>query len=607
MTIKKMLFLSWCLLFVTISVVIFALYNVQANTTAIRETQEARQVSLDLARELQESSRSLTDNVRMYAVTGDENFATAYWDVVHVRAGEKARPSNSAIAPGKQVALLKLMEQAGFTAKELDYLAQANALSNSLIELETQAMKAVRGEFLDAAGQYTVKGEPDTALATKLVFSPEYRNSVRKIMEPIGSFQSTLNARVNGAVDAREDSYATAMFLLQLTVGILVISFGGFLLLVARVIVRPTLKCNDFSVQIAGGHLDSTLDYSSSNEIGSLASSLRTMVGSLRERIALAEAATRKAEEQTTLAAKAVQDAEAAKHAAESAKSQGMRQAGDQLLSVAELAKKTTSDLSGHITRAKQGAEAQQHRLKESVQAMEQLNQVVMEVARNTSLTTESADAARQNAQEGYGIVSKVMEAIGKVDNKTSSLRQSLNQLGTEAEGIGRIMSVISDIADQTNLLALNAAIEAARAGEAGRGFAVVADEVRKLAEKTMQATGEVGSAVRAIQAGTAENIRGMEDASGAVQESTELAKSAGTSLQLIVDIAKGTAEKIHSIAVAAEEQSATCEQLTGNTESINRVADETFHVMEGANKAVDEINDVVKRVLTLTDELRRA
>ena len=607
MTIKKMLFLSWCLLLVTVCVVAFALYNVRSNDAAIEETQEARATSLDLARELQESSRSLTDNVRMYAVTGDASFATTYWDIVHIRAGEKARPSDRSIAPNKQIALQRLMEEAGFTAQELGYLSQANSLSNGLIELETQAMKAVQGEFRDASGNYTVKGDPDIALATKLVFSPEYRNSVRKIMEPISSFQNTLNDRVNKAVQDKQDSYENAMLLLGVAIAVLMGAFAGFLLLVARVIVRPTLQCNDFAVEVAAGHLERVLDYSSTNEIGSLAASLRTMVGSLRERIALAEDATRKAEEQTTLAAKAVQDAETAKRVAESAKSQGMRQAGDQLLSVAELAKKTTSDLSGHITRAKQGAEAQQFRLKESVQAMEQLNQVVMEVARNTSLTTESADAARQNAQEGYGIVSKVMEAIGKVDNKTSSLRQSLNQLGVEAEGIGRIMSVISDIADQTNLLALNAAIEAARAGEAGRGFAVVADEVRKLAEKTMQATGEVGSAVRAIQAGTAENIRGMEDASGAVQESTELAKSAGVSLQLIVDIAKGTAEKIHSIAVAAEEQSATCEQLTGNTESINRVAGETYQVMEGASTAVDEINDVMRKVMTLTNELRQA
>ena len=130
--------------------------------------------------------------------------------------------------------------------------------------------------------------------------------------------------------------------------------------------------------------------------------------------------------------------------------------------------------------------------------------------------TQRSLDSGLTWADQSTYAVPQVGTAITVVDGKTSALKGSLNDLGVRAEGIGRVMSVITDIADQTNLLALNAAIEAARAGEAGRGFAVVADEVRKLAEKTVHATKEVDSAITSIQKNTGESIEAVEQAAAA-------------------------------------------------------------------------------------------
>ena len=607
MTIKNIIRLSWGLLAVNLAVLAVSLVHVKTSDQEITDTQKAREISLELAQELRESSRSLTELVRQYAVTGDERFAAAYWDVVRVRSGELSRPTSAIVAPGSKVTLIRLMEQAGFTSQELGLLQQANDLSNDLIGLETQAMNAVKGKFLDSQGAYTISGAPNIAQATMLVFSPQYSENVTKIMVPIEQFQESLEQRVNTAAANSQASYEQALWVLCITTGALAVLFAGVLAMVAVRIVRPVLHCNEFATEIAGGNLESRLDVAGTNEIGSLAASLRSMVGALCERIALAEKATREAEEQTVIASRAVQEAERATLAAEKAKGQGMRQAGEELSVIATKAQQASTALSGHIRRAKGGAETQQHRLAESSSAMESISHAIAEIARNTAQSVDSAEETRKNAQEGYIIVTKVVSSITEVDSKTSSLRHSLDRLGEEAEGIGRIMGVISDIADQTNLLALNAAIEAARAGEAGRGFAVVADEVRKLAEKTMQATGEVGNAVRAIQSGTAENIKGIEDASEAVKASTDMANSAGESLQQIVSIAKGTAEKIHSIAVATEEQSSTYEQLMGNTASITEVSVETFRIMEDANDAVEGVNAVVREVLTLTEQLRKA
>ncbi len=194
--------------------------------------------------------------------------------------------------------------------------------------------------------------------------------------------------------------------------------------------------------------------------------------------------------------------------------------------------------------KAKTGEAEEQSRL---------LNTVAQDVARSSTEASESAAETTKKAERGAHTVSSLKNAITEVDQKTAVLKRAINDLGMQAQGISRIMGVITGIANQTNLLALNAAVEASRAGEAGKGFAVVADEVRSLAEKTRSATQEVGSSVDAIQKGTRESVAGMEEAAASVQQSTELANTAQEALTEIVSLTQMTAEQIRSIAKSTE------------------------------------------------------
>ena len=166
-------------------------------------------------------------------------------------------------------------------------------------------------------------------------------------------------------------------------------------------------------------------------------------------------------------------------------------------------------------------------------------------------------------------------------------------------------MQVIDDIADQTNLLALNAAIEAARAGEAGRGFAVVADEVRKLAEKTQTATKEVDAAIEDIRNRAHENAEATEEAVAAILRSTELAGKAGAAIEDIRESVVLTADQVRSIATAAEEQSATSEEVARSTEQINAISGETAQAMAEARNDLNALADLAASLKELIGRMQ--
>jgi methyl-accepting chemotaxis protein len=229
--------------------------------------------------------------------------------------------------------------------------------------------------------------------------------------------------------------------------------------------------------------------------------------------------------------------------------------------------------------------------------ATEQMVRTIIDNTRTASFAADAATSSGKTAREGTQIMGETLDKIHRIANVVRSAATTVEKLGDSSEQIGNIIQVIDEIADQTNLLALNAAIEAARAGEQGRGFAVVADEVRKLAERTTGATREIAGMIKGIQAETAEAVRSMQVGSSEVDEGLELAGRAGTVLEAIQSSAEKTVDMVTQIAAAGEEQSSTSEQISRSIEMISTVSQDSA-------LGVNQIAQSVDRLNRLTNEL---
>ena len=206
--------------------------------------------------------------------------------------------------------------------------------------------------------------------------------------------------------------------------------------------------------------------------------------------------------------------------------------------------------------------------------AMTQMSATVHEVARNATEAAEAAQRADEETSKGKMVVSQAIEAIDLLANEVNEAAQVIHRLEQDSDEIGAVLDVIRGIAEQTNLLALNAAIEAARAGEQGRGFAVVADEVRTLAQRTQQSTQEIQNMIERLQSGAQDAVKAMEQGRSRAQVGVEQAAEAGTSLETIAQAVGTISDMNTQIATAAEEQSVVAEEINLNIVTISDMAD---------------------------------
>ncbi|MFU2210387.1 methyl-accepting chemotaxis protein [Solidesulfovibrio sp. C21] len=372
---------------------------------------------------------------------------------------------------------------------------------------------------------------------------------------------------------------------------------------VSRQLGEDPAYLHEVASRIAAGEMD--IRFKDHTGDGGVFAVLKQMVENLKLKIAEADGKTAEAAEEAKKAHQATEAADKARLEAENAKAEGMLQAAQRLSSVVDILSSASQQLSAQVEQSSQGAEDQSRRLGETATAMEEMNATVLEVAKNASQAAETSAQARGKAEEGSNAVSRMVAFMEQINTNSRQSLEEMGILGKQAENIGQILNVISDIADQTNLLALNAAIEAARAGEAGRGFAVVADEVRKLAEKTMTATKEVGEAIGGIQSGTRKNYDNVAQSVGAIGEATTLAGKSGEMLHEIVSLVDASADQVRSIATASEQQSSASEEINRSVEEVNRIASETMDALRQSSQAVGELAQQAQELNTMVQEMQ--
>ncbi|MDX1764484.1 MAG: methyl-accepting chemotaxis protein [bacterium] len=313
--------------------------------------------------------------------------------------------------------------------------------------------------------------------------------------------------------------------------GLLAFLIGSFVaLFITRGVTEPIREAIHAADSVARGDLTITLSVDRQDEVGQLLASLKEMIDNLR-RIATA-----------TVGASA------------------------SLASNARQVSTTTNEITTGIVQ-------QFEEIDQSASATTEMSQTLVDVSRNTSNVSHTAHESVEYARQGKAIVEQNVSEMRSIADTVKRSSIMIGELGQESQQIGEIIKVIDDIADQTNLLALNAAIEAARAGEQGRGFAVVADEVRKLAEKTSRATEGISGMVLTIQEKTKDSVRSMEEGQTQAEAGVRGATKASDALDKIVDASEQSLLMFQSIAAATEEQSTATEQLSKNLENIARVS----------------------------------
>ncbi|HFT1740903.1 TPA: methyl-accepting chemotaxis protein, partial [Vibrio vulnificus] len=544
----------------------------------VNQMSQVRYQSYQAADELRQSSDDLTRLGRTYVLTGDEAYEKMYMDILAIRNGDKPRPQNyhtiywdlvlnygqKPKADGARISLQKMMENLGFTQSEFQLLKQAQQNSDALVNMEVKAMNAVKGLYPDSSGNYTRRAEPDMAMAAKLLHSKEYHQEKAKIMAPIDEFFKELEARTSRQFEAAAHDVRTTVMIGNVSlIVVFVIAIIGYVL-VNRKVVKPIDQMANILKEVdVNSDLTLRVDDKSNNELGVIGTTINKVLISYAKTI------------------------------------NKINQVNDTISNISEAIQSITHK---NISMAGQ----QNQEMEMAATAMEEMTAALSNVAQSTNMAEQYAGSAEKEASTSKSVFDKTTREFSDLEGEFTNTSQIIQQLAEESSNVGNVLDVIKAIAEQTNLLALNAAIEAARAGEQGRGFAVVADEVRSLAQRTQDSTGEIESIIMTLQEKAKQSTSTIQSSADKMQSTRSNMGVANEALGTI----QGSAVEIHklntSIAAATEEQLAVSDEISSNLANIKNLSSEMNEainqlgpIVVDLQRNVDDLNGVIKHIRT--------
>ncbi|MDH3327412.1 MAG: methyl-accepting chemotaxis protein, partial [Gammaproteobacteria bacterium] len=265
----------------------------------------------------------------------------------------------------------------------------------------------------------------------------------------------------------------------------------------------------------------------------------------------------------------------------------------------------SASELTAVTNETTKGAQQQQEETIQVATAINEMSATVQEVATHAEEASRAAQNADKETTNGKRVVQETIVKINSLETDIANSAEVLRTLKAESENIGSVMAVIQGIAEQTNLLALNAAIEAARAGEQGRGFAVVADEVRVLASRTQESSQEIQSMIDKIQSGASQAMNAMDESQKNTHATVEQAATAGESLESISLAVTNISDMNTQIASAAEEQRAVADEIARNIENISQIAQTTTNASTQTAEASGSLSELAENIERLVTKFK--
>ncbi|MBX8474992.1 methyl-accepting chemotaxis protein [Pseudomonas cichorii] len=376
----------------------------------------------------------------------------------------------------------------------------------------------------------------------------------------LGKLVDINTEQLNDTKKQAAQEYASAF---NLVIGLLIAATLLTILfawLLTKSITRPISAALHAAETIAEGNLTRPIEVDGSDEAGRLLLAMQTMQGKLRDTL------------------------------------QRISGSATQLASAAE-------ELNAVTDESARGLAQQNNEIEQAATAVNEMTSAVEEVARNATSTSEASKSATSSAGDGRDLVVETVNAIERMSGDVQSTAELISNLAEESRDIGKVLDVIRGLADQTNLLALNAAIEAARAGEAGRGFAVVADEVRALAHRTQQSTSEIERMIGSIQGGTEQAVNSMRNSTERAESTLSIAKGAGLALETIHTAVEEINERNLVIASAAEEQAQVAREVDRNLVNIRDLSAQST---TGANQTTAASNELSRLAVDLNSMVSR-
>ncbi|MDQ0651182.1 methyl-accepting chemotaxis protein [Pseudomonas cedrina] len=443
------------------------------------------------------------------------------------------------------VELSKLIQQARFQVRGYTYSGKVEAEQPALDAIDN-ALKKITGLNGQLPEQYSTNlQQASVSLQAYRAAVSQYRDSqvasaaALKIMGTQGDLLLDRSNKLTLSQTVVRDADAANARQLLLLAAVLALIFGLVAAwVITRQIIVPLAQTLNVAERVASGDLSHNLISERQDELGQLQRAMQNMTVGLRELIG------------------------------------GISEGVTQIASAAEQLSAVTEQTSA-------GVNSQKIETDQVATAMNEMAATVQEVARNAEEASEAAVAADQQAREGDKVVGEAIAQIERLATEVGNSTVAMGDLKRESDKIGSVLDVIKSVAQQTNLLALNAAIEAARAGEAGRGFAVVADEVRSLAQRTQKSTEEIAELIVGLQSGTQQVATIMDNSRGLTDSSVELTRRAGSALANITRTVSTIQAMNSQIATAAEQQSAVAEEINRSVLNVRDVSEQTSAASE--------------------------